>query len=415
MRIFNFFNLPISIKDLRSGGNEMNTSGGWLAALIGRMLKETDFNFACASYGNTRKVLTSIDDRIVCYTIPGRSEQNGLFMNRSLRICKRLVEEWEPDLIHIHGTESSYGLLTARGMLKYPTVISLQGLLGPCSEWYRYFGNSSLMDIIRMHRLLEIPALRGLWIRLWRMRRMAEREKEIIKGNCFFMGRTEWDKAYIKALNPTAIYYHEGRLLREAFGQNQWEIGNVQKHRIIFTHAGHPRKGTELLLDAVRLLISDYPDIKLYIAGNISKRSGYGRYLRKRLQGLGNHVVELGSLNAEQMVTDLMKSHVFVSPSFIDNSPNAVSEAQLIGMPVISTYTGGVPSLIQDGITGLFYSTGESHMLAAKIREVFENDELAVRLGCQARQVARKRHEPDSIVEEILANYMHVIAKKQTI
>jgi len=70
--------------------------------------------------------------------------------------------------------------------------------------------------------------------------------------------------------------------------------------------------------------------------------------------------LKLGALNAQQMTEELAMSHVFVSPSFIDNSPNAVSEAQLIGMPVISTYTGGVPSLIEEGQTGLFFQTGDA-------------------------------------------------------
>ena len=411
MRILHFQNIPLSIDEIRSGGQEMNTSGGWMAAILGRMLKETDFKFACAAFGGTKTVQISRDDRIDCFIIPKGKHDSGSPLERSLRMCRDLVNEWKPDLIHINGTEGPYGLLTARGLVKCPTVISLQGLLGPCSEWYHYFGNRSLSDVIRMHRWLEIPAMRGHCWAYWNIRKRAKREREIIRGNRFFMGRTAWDCAYLRAINPSAAYYQEERMLREAFWYKRWCLDESRRHRIIFTNVGHPRKGTEILLDAVKLLKHDYPGIQAAFAGTISRRSGYGRYIRRRIDELGDATIELGPLNAGQMADELAKSHIFVSPSYIDNSPNAVCEAQLVGMPVVSTYTGGVPSLIEDGVTGLFFPTGDAPMLAARLREVFEDDGLAVRLGSQAQNVACKRHNSNSIVQQVLKIYEDVLSE----
>jgi glycosyltransferase involved in cell wall biosynthesis len=369
------------------------------------MLSDSDLVLGCASFGQTDSLRTSHHDRVDCFVIPkggSRSEYN-------LEICRNLVTDWKPDLIHIHGTEEAYGLLTARKMVKCPAVISLQGLLGPSSEWYRYFGNRSMMDIIRMHRWLEIPAMRGHWLGFLKLRSKAKREREIISGNRLFMGRTEWDEAFVRALNPKAKYYHAGELLRNAFWQKRWNIANIRRHRIIFTNAHHPRKGTEVLLEATKLIAADYPDIQLSIAGNISHRSGYGRYLRHHLRRLGEACVELGPLNAEQMAEELIKAHVFIHPSFIDNSPNSVAEAQLLGMPVIATYTGGVPNLVEHGRTGLLSPTGDAFMLAARIRRVFEDDALAVRLGSQAHEAAVRRHDPRSITREIVETYKHIL------
>lgn len=408
MRILHFMNTPLSIDELKSGGKGINASGGWMAALLGRMLKDTDHSFACVACGKTEKVQESHDDRISCFIVPG--DLVGRSLDQTLHACRDLVSQWRPDLIHIHGTEAAYGLLSARSLVKCPTLISLQGLMGPYSEWYHYFGNNSFMDIVRMHRWLEIPAMRGHWIIFWRMRRIAKREREIIAGNRFFIGRTGWDRAYIRALNPSAQYFHGGELLREAFWQERWSIGRARRHRIIFTNAGgYPRKGTETLLKAVKLLQPHFTDIQVAIAGGIGRRSGYGRYLRSRIAELGQTAIELGKLSAEEMVKEVVNSHVFVSPSFIDNSPNAVCEAQLLGMPVISTYTGGVPSLIEDGRTGLFVPTGDAPMLAARLQEIFEDDDLARRLGAQAHEIACRRHDPVVVVREILAVYDSVV------
>jgi glycosyltransferase involved in cell wall biosynthesis len=380
-----------------------------MAALIGRMLEQTDFKFASVSFGDVRHTLALHDERTECFVIPKGWSEFAASFGGGLQECQRLVNEWKPDLIHIHGTESAYGLLTARGLVKCPAIISLQGLLGPCSEWYHYFGNSSLMDIIRMHRWLEVPAMRGHWMGFLQIRKKARLEGEIIAGNRFFMGRTKWDQAHLQALNPSAHYFHEGRLLRDDFWGNIWDIKRIVRHRIIVTSSGHPRKGTELVLDAVKLLKPRYPDIQVCIAGRISRRSGYGRYITRRISEMEGAAVELGSLDAAELTSSLLTSHVFVSPSFIENSPNALSEAQLLGMPVIATYTGGTPSLIEEMSTGLFFPTGDVPMLAERIRNIFEDDELAVRLGSRARSVARQRHDPDSIVREILSIYDDVL------
>jgi glycosyltransferase involved in cell wall biosynthesis len=378
-----------------------------MAALLGRMLRDTDHTLACVAFGNVKEVQVSHDDRIDSFVVPG--DLVGRSLDRDLRVYHKVVNQWKPDLIHIHGTEAPYGLLTARSMVKCPAVISLQGLLGPYSEWYRFFGNSSFADIVRMHRWKEILSMRGLGSAFWKIRKMAIREREIISGNRFFMGRTAWDRAYISALNPTAQYFPGGELLREAFWQRRWNIRGARRHRIVFTNAGHPRKGTETLLDAVKLLQPDFPDIQVGIVGSISPKNGYGRYLCNRIAELGPAAIELGQMSAEEMVKELINSHIFVSPSYIDNSPNAVCEAQLLGMPVISTYTGGVPSLIEEGRTGLFFPTGDAPMLAARLREVFEDESLAVQLGSQAHEVAVRRHDPDVVLQEIVTAYEEVL------
>jgi glycosyltransferase involved in cell wall biosynthesis len=86
-----------------------------------------------------------------------------------------------------------------------------------------------------------------------------------------------------------------------------------------------------------------------------------------------------------------------------------VAEAQLVGMPVISSYTGGVPSMVEDGETGLLFPTGDVPLLVSRIKSIFENDELANKLGGNAMKTARKRHDPDRIVRDQLAAYKHII------
>ena len=344
-------------------------------------------------------------DGIDSFVVPQGWQSFELGRRRALRRCAEVVTDWSPDLLHFHGTERLYGLLTARKMVDTPAVISLQGLLGPYSEWRHFFGNASMAEIIRAHRLVEPLAFRGIVFDYMKLRSAAQVERKIIQGNCRFMGRTLWDRAYIAALNPAAAYHHVGELLREPFWETQWNLDDCQRYRLIFTNAGHPRKGTKCLLDAVRIIAQKRPEVEVCVAGTISKRSGYGRYVRRLLMSLGNRGIELGPLNAHEMTNELTKSHVFVSPSFIDNSPNAIGEAQLVGVPVVSTYTGGVPSMVEHGKTGLFVPTGDPSTLAATIQNLFDNDSLANRLSNGGRQAAIHRHQPETVVNQLMDAY----------
>jgi glycosyltransferase involved in cell wall biosynthesis len=372
-----------------------------MVALLEELLRNADIEIAVVTASPSTKESRRHVQGVDFFVVPCQKH--------ALQRCADIVREWRPDLVHIHGTERFYGLLSARKMIDTPTVISIQGLLGPYSEWYHYFGNSTLRDIIRMHRWLEIPAKRGQCWAYLDIRKRVKSEREILRGNQFFIGRTAWDHAHVKAMNPQATYFAVGELLRRPFWNSQWRLEECQRYRVIFTNAGHIRKGLEVLLDVIPLLKPDYPDIQVCIAGNISHRSGYGRYIRRKLRSLDANVVELGALNAKEMAAELVRSHIFVSPSFIDNSPNALCEAQLVGMPVISTYTGGVPSLVDDGKTGLFFPTGDMPTLAARLREVFENDSLAKQLGSRAREVAQTRHAPEDVTGALIRVYRDIL------
>jgi len=117
----------------------------------------------------------------------------------------------------------------------------------------------------------------------------------------------------------------------------------------------------------------------------------------------------LGQMDAEALVKELCKAHVFVSASYIDNSPNSVGEAQLVGMPVISSYTGGVPSMIEEGKNGLFFPTGDVPLLVKRIKTIFENNTLAMKLGKNARLAAKKRHDSKTIINAQLAAYESIL------
>ena len=160
------------------------------------------------------------------------------------------------------------------------------------------------------------------------------------------------------------------------------------------------------------LLRRDYPTIKLRLAGTVSERSGYGRFLRRRIDELGlEDAVEFtGFLDEARMTEALLRAHVFVIASYIENSPNSLAEAMLLGLPCVAGYTGGIPDMVESEVTGLLYPVGDVPLLADRIRRIFTDDRLATSLGANARGVALQRHDPELVTGQLLNAYKEFLA-----
>jgi glycosyltransferase involved in cell wall biosynthesis len=110
----------------------------------------------------------------------------------------------------------------------------------------------------------------------------------------------------------------------------------------------------------------------------------------------------------------MIHSDVFVHASHIDNSPNSLCEAMLLGMPVIATFAGGIPSILKDKHEGLLVQDGDPYAMAGAMLELFEDAEYAKTLGLNARQTAMLRHNPDTITKNMVQIYSSVIEKQSS-
>jgi len=116
------------------------------------------------------------------------------------------------------------------------------------------------------------------------------------------------------------------------------------------------------------LILKRFPDTKLYVSGqNITKSdtlkdklkiSSYGKYIKELIEkyNLQKNVLFTGILDEKQMCKRYLKSHVFVSPSIVENESNSLSEAKILGVPSVDSYVGGVIDRIEHGKDGFFLS-----------------------------------------------------------
>ena len=167
--------------------------------------------------------------------------------------------------------------------------------------------------------------------------------------------------------------------------------------------------------------------MKLYVAGNsvIShgsfkeklKLPAYGKYLLALIReyGLQEKVVMLGKLEAPEMKQRFLKSSVFVCPSVLENSPNTVGEAMLLGVPLIASEAGGIPDMVTDGRDGLLFPAGDEKKLARAFDALWDRMKgadglcLAERLSGQARKRARETHDGEQNYQRLVEIYGEIM------
>ena len=203
------------------------------------------------------------------------------------------------------------------------------------------------------------------------MRRAAERERLIIANCRNVIGRTRFDEDVIHAINPSCRYFpsnHE--ILRPEFYSAAWSVGIAEPATVYCTGGSYVRKGISTLLEAVALLKRRaVPGIHVRIAGSLGSPEEEERAAKHRIRklGLGDSVVLLGIIPPSEIVAELLRARVFALSSHVDNSPNALAEAMMIGVPCVASSVGGVPSMARDGVEALLVQDGDPFALAGAL------------------------------------------------
>jgi len=391
----------------------------WVDALADRLRHEPLVELSIATHGATR--LPSFEDERITYHVleqpPQPSRLRGIVVNwrhrlppaAALREAVALVQKLAPDLVHVHGTEGASGLLAPR-VSPTPCVISIQGILRAYEK--HYFAGRSVADMAAVVASREFLLGHGPAHGYLALCRRADREERIMRGARWFIGRTDWDKAMLAAVNPAATYFHCDEIMRAPFYQAEWTARGHVGTRLYTTSSGLMGKGTECLLKALAILRRQgMTDVRLRVAGvhpNSELESMYRRVARR--EGIEQAVDWLGRLDAAHIVGELMAADVFVYASHVDNSPNSVVEAMAVGVPIVASSVGGLPTLVKDRKEGLLAPRGDAAAFAGAIRLLLNDTDMASRFGARARVTAHARNDPARIVKRTISIYQEIVA-----
>lgn len=417
--ISNFMLPKIAEKlNCKTGVNE-----GWLAGLSDTILSHNDIVLGICFPSQTF-IEGKIEDHFFYYSYEPENYSYD-YNKKQEQDFQEVYRKFKPDVIHIMGSEFPHSLAAINASIKIglidKTILSIQGLVSVYSDYYfegiplKTIMCPTIKDILRHTDLIGQKRMfihRGKY------------EIEAITKLKNIIGRTDWDYACAKKINRDINYFFNNETLRKEFYTGEmWDYKHCEKHSIFVSQATAPFKGFHILLKAAGIVKEEYPDLKIYVASNVNylkrinkisqTRSSYTNYLLKiiKLYNLENNIIFCGALQADQMKKHYLKSNVFVLPSAIENSPNSLGEAMILGVPIVTTDVGGIKNMICHEQEGFICQYNAPYMMAYYIMRIFQEKELAEKYGEAAHMHAMDTHDGFKNYQKLLTIYKELQIK----
>lgn len=404
MRILWFTNTP----GLISG--KKDSSGGWISSLQENLEKKGGHELGLVFYSDSQSNPTR---QGATHYFPIKRKGNTRLKRKWMQILGTtemdenvekfvaVVNQFKPDIIHVHGTENPFGLIIPH-VGNVPVLVSIQGILNVIIK--KYFSSIDSYRFSDWRKNWDFFMAKNFTI----IKKKADIEREILKDTRFIAGRTEWDRQVARVLAPQARYFHIDESLRPIFYGSKWDQRKNIKFKLFSTISDQPYKGVQVLLEAAIELHRSGFDFEWKVAG-LDWGSDMLRmfHVETDLQGVGLNL--MGRLTQEKIVEELLSANCFVQVSQIENSSNSLGEAMMLGLPCIATATGGTASMLKDKMEGVLVPEGDPFCLAGAIIEYSERYEELIKMGQAARIRAKERHDPGRVIEQLFTTYEEVV------
>lgn len=412
-----------ALPGLRQDGGSGYNGGGWIASLqrVVMQCPEIELALAYSSHGKEEKAVEDGCTYYPVYAKPLTAWQKlrhyyggyrHIDENAYVEELKRVIDDYRPDVIHLFGLECPFA--TILGRADVPVIVSLQGFLGPCSNAFWPIGmNHSTFNWPPTWR--EMVVRNGYRYAKKSIDVRGRNERRLFKNVRHCMGRTEWDFQVSRLMSPGSQYYHVDEVLRPVFYDNEgkWKQPATEKFVITSTISQTIYKGLDFVLRTAELLESETGvDFEWRVVG-VDGASAYVRFFEKYTGIHSERVRYMGVMSADEICHNLLETNLYVHPSYIDNSPNSVCEAQLLGVPVAAANVGGVASLVEHSETGILVPANGPYELAYHIQVLAQMPELAESLGQSGQIRAAQRHDQPTILFDLIDAYKQVIAYSQ--
>lgn len=386
---------------------------GWLSSLENRLVASGAVELHICFQSDLE--LSSFTKNGVTYHPVKRISYKKVLAQKIFKRCTNellakyldVVSVVKPDLIHVHGTEEGFGLV--QRCTNIPVAISIQGILSNIA--CKYFSGIPRYRFLLDGKLLPHLKLKSIFWIYQIFLANAQREREILRMTKNVIGRTDWDRRTLSILAPQARYYHGDEILRAPFYEAQWNKDYFSDPlRIVTVCSAGAYKGFEAVLQVARILREVVGvDFEWTVVG-LSVEDTVPKVVHKWL-GIQPNVVLVGNKGVNDVRDVLLASDIFCQVSHIENSPNSLCEAMVLGMPIVATFAGGTDTILSAGKEGLIVQDGDPWSMAGAIVEISKNFDRAAEMGKTARGRALLRHNPDLIIAGLIHTYESIITE----
>ena len=345
-----------------------------------------------------------IDENVEVYRIPHLFVIGGIRypMPDLIRLgasLRKICAEWDPDVVvfgHLIYLTTLPSLYLKR-RIKKPFIVTTDVL--PGINWF--FGDKLVDGIGYLYTVLLAKRFLSTCDGIQLLVSDLDRHIRALGGDT---GKT----FLVNRGVDVHIFKPEGPMseIRREFG--------VEKDDILLLFVGRLDlvKGVPYLLDATRRLMGEYRQVKLLIVGDGCMSENY----KSLAQDYEGRIIFAGY---RRDIPDLMRaSDIFILPSISEGAANVVMEASASGLAVIATDVGGVPDIVEDGITGLLVKPKDPDSLYAALLNLLASPDLVREMGIAGRNRMVNRYGWEVVCTQVDENYRRVIelyAKNQAV
>lgn len=390
--------------------------GGWQDSLEEIVSKSNDIELYIAFESNNRNDCVRKINGVtyiplyIHYSFYERRKKAFSWKVNEIKVIKKgieIIHQYNPDIIHVFGNEWPFGMLAR--YTKIPLVVHIQGSIIPyfnaefppkyneCTLFFNAnFNIRTYWNLIKYH---------------YNIRSRLKMEKRVWLNVSHYMGRTAWDKSLVNILHPLASYHCVNEALRPIFlsTNKRWVLNKENKIKLFSIGCSTLYKGIDVMLKTANILKNLGIDFEWNIAGCMPKHLCRVVEKKEKLRYSDCNINIMGFLQPEKMIDIMCSSTLYVHTSYIDNSPNSICEAQYLGMPVITTMVGGIPSLVRNGIDGDLIPANDPWQLANAIIELTKDYNRMLLYSNNSRTSAMNRHNTHNILNQLLTCYRDII------
>ncbi|MEM8778271.1 MAG: glycosyltransferase, partial [Cyanobacteria bacterium P01_G01_bin.49] len=233
-------------------------------------------------------------------------------------------------------------------------------------------------------------------------------------GNFFLTNCDFFRKRIINlGCDPNLIYVLRSGLNCQQFEFKPRHLQVGEKIRIATTGRLVEKKGIEYSIRAVAKQAKQTPNLEYIIIGDGELRESFEQLINQL--DVQQMIKLVGWKNETEIKEILDQSHIFIAPSITakdgnqDAPINVLKEAMAMGLPVISTYHGGIPELVQEGVSGYLVPERNVDALADKLSELIQHPERWNEMGKAGRTYVEKHYDLDPLNDTLVEIYQQVI------
>jgi glycosyltransferase involved in cell wall biosynthesis len=331
----------------------------------------------------------------------------GVYNVRSYYEMRRLLKKDRPAVVHIHGVYPMFSpsVLVACRREGVPVVMTVHNYNLTCPTWYHVYKGQVCEDCVGGHEyrcVLKNCRNNILESTAYALRSGVARRFRLFHDNV----------SVLIALTPFA----KGKLLQAGFREDQIVVvPNPASVKDAPTNASageyvalaarlSPEKGIDTFLAAA----TQMPDVPFKVAGD-------GPVLAEMKAKAPRNVEFLGRLGPNELPNFYERSRMVVVASlWFEQFPMVVLEAMARGLPVIASRIGGLPGIVEEGVTGILFKPGNAWALVQEIRRLWEDPLLCSRMGSAGRKKALREYTEETYFQNLMTVYQTAIHRTRS-